>query len=62
MVARSDRIYGDIRIVRRGTEVGYKATDGDGNLVGYYRTLRASAKAIHVKYVAAHRQAGGING
>jgi hypothetical protein len=62
MVAQFDRIYGDIRLVRRGPEVGYKATDSDGNLVGYYRTLRASAKAVHVKYIAAHSQAGGING
>jgi hypothetical protein len=62
MVAQYDRIYGDIRMVRRGGEIGYRATDGDGALVGYFRTLRASARAIHVKYIAGHSRAGGING
>lgn len=62
MVAQYDRSYGEIRIVRRGGEVGYRATDGSGELVGYFRSLRASAKAIHVRYIAGHSRAGGING
>jgi hypothetical protein len=62
MVAQYDRVYGEIRIVRRGGEVGYKATDAEGDLVGYFRTLRASARAIHVAYVAGHSRPGGING
>lgn len=62
MVAQYDRIYGDIRIVRRGDEVGYRATDGTGELVGYFRTLRASARAVHEDYLAGHSRADGVNG
>jgi hypothetical protein len=62
MIAQYGRTYGDIRIVRRGAEVGYRASDGAGELVGYFTTLRASTRAVHVRYIAAHSRAGGING
>lgn len=46
-----ERRYGMIMFVRRGPELGYKATkwvqDGDGPLIGYYRSLRAAASAVH---------------
>jgi hypothetical protein len=62
MVAQYDRVYGDIRLVRRGNEIGYRAADGAGQPIGYFRTLRASARAIHTAYIAGHSQAGGVNG
>ena len=52
MVAQYDRTYGTIRLVRRGGELGYRAESiekaaSESELVGYFRTLRAAAEAVH---------------
>jgi hypothetical protein len=54
-----DRPYGVIRFLRRGSELGYRAVtwapeSGDRKLIGYYRTLRAAAKEVHIVFVRAH--------
>ena len=59
MVDPHERAYGDIRFVRRGSEVGYRAVtwaeqSADRELIGYYRTLRAAAKATHSLFVRSH--------
>jgi hypothetical protein len=43
--------YGDIRLVRRGAEIGYRGLDEHGELVGYYRTLRAATDAVHEAFL-----------
>ncbi|MCU1508733.1 MAG: hypothetical protein JWQ12_998 [Glaciihabitans sp.] len=49
-----DTVYGEVRMVRRGPEVGYRATAGSGELVGYFRTLRSAAMAVHRRFLRAH--------
>jgi hypothetical protein len=51
MTAQYEQCYGDIRIIRRGREVGYRADDVRGNLVGYFTNLRAAAWAVHSVYL-----------
>jgi hypothetical protein len=46
--------YGDVQLVRRGSEIGYRGRAGDGEVIGYYRTLRATTKAVHMKFVRKH--------
>ncbi|MCU1441150.1 MAG: hypothetical protein JWP85_2147 [Rhodoglobus sp.] len=47
-----ERPYALVDFVRRGPELGYRATrwaqDGDGALIGYYRTLRAACAAVNL--------------
>jgi len=67
MVAQYDRTYGLIRTVKRGNEIGYRAdcipTPGaDAELVGYFRTLRGAAVAIHQAELANSTTAGPPNG
>lgn len=45
--------YANIRILRRGDEVGYKA-EFRGELVGYYRSLRAACREAHMAFVRSH--------
>ena len=52
-----------VRIVRRGEEVGYRAETWapeltDRTLIGYFRTLRAAAKAARIHYAASLGHAG----
>ena len=50
MIGPLDKPYATITLVRRGTELGYRAMTIDGassNVIGYYRTLRAAATAAH---------------
>jgi len=59
--------YGVIRIIRLANEVGYRAVtwapDSAGReLIGYFRTLRASAEAVHRRFLRTHGQSGPING
>lgn len=57
MVAQYGEQYGVIRMVRRGSEVGYRAdlgAEGERGLVGYFRTLRAACVAVHRRWIAAH--------
>jgi hypothetical protein len=61
MMAQVERCYGTIQIVRRGADVGYRVDGEDGQLLGYYRTLRASTKAAHTTYIAGHGPRGGAN-
>ena len=56
--------YAVIRIVRRGTEIGYRAVtwaekSEDRRLVGYYRTLRSACAAAHRVYLRSHGRMGG---
>jgi hypothetical protein len=51
--------YGEIRFVRRGGELGYRADrcDAAGVLVaqvGYFRTLRAAAWETHMAFIRCH--------
>jgi hypothetical protein len=51
--------YGEIRFVRRGSEVGYRADRCDGagvteRTVGYFRSLRAAAWDIHLDFIRSH--------
>ena len=66
MVAQYDRVYGVIRLVRRGGELGYRAESilkpgAESELVGYYKSLRAAAAAIHRKELQAHSTKGAPN-
>ncbi|TXK17422.1 hypothetical protein [Homoserinibacter sp. GY 40078] len=51
MVAQYGREYGTVRLIRRGDEVGYRAEDAAGQLVGYYRTLKAGCMAVHRQHL-----------
>lgn len=56
MVDQVERPYGLIEIIRRGDEVGYRLTSAeklpsDRQVLGYFRTLRASAAAAHRHYI-----------
>ncbi len=59
MVDPHERPYGDIRFLRRGSELGYRAVtwapeSSARELIGYYRTLRAAATAAHALFVRSH--------
>ena len=61
MTAQYGEVYGVVKLVKRGSEVGYRADMGD-ELVGYFKTLRAAAEAVHKRWLRSHGQVGGING
>jgi hypothetical protein len=52
------RLYGDIRLVKRGGELGYRADrvhkDGSVELVGYYMSLRVSCEKVHAAFIRSH--------
>jgi hypothetical protein len=55
--------YGDVRLVRQGTEVGYRGVvllvgSEQPVIVGYYLSLRASAAAVHRAWVSSHGHPG----
>ncbi|MEJ3406061.1 hypothetical protein WDJ51_15105 [Rathayibacter sp. YIM 133350] len=50
----SGRRYGLVVIVRRGGEVGYRAEDAAGELIGHYTNLRAACREVHNRFVRAH--------
>jgi hypothetical protein len=54
MTAQYEHTYGDIRFVRRGNEVGYKAADARGKVLGYFTSLRAASAATHRAFVRQH--------
>lgn len=59
MVAQYENTYGVVELVRRGPELGYKATTwselpGDRELVGYYRKLTAACEAVHRRFLDSH--------
>jgi hypothetical protein len=47
MIGPLDKRYATIDFVRRGTELGYRVTNADDAVIGYYRTLMSAAKAAH---------------
>ena len=61
MMAQFGRCYATIKMVRRGDEVGYRVDGEDGQLLGYYTTLRGSARAAHTTYIAGHGPRGAAN-
>ena len=59
MLSQYDKKYGDVRLVRRGVEVGYRAVvlavgAERPVVVGYFRSLRASCEAVHLAWVRTH--------
>jgi hypothetical protein len=60
------RVYGLIRIIRMGEEVGYKAEyvnrDGFRDLVGYRTNLAAACLHVHWRFISDHAPRGGVNG
>ncbi len=62
MVAAFGHVYGTIRFVRRGNEVGYRADDKSSDLVGYYRTILAAVMAAHKQCLSSLTPGGAING
>lgn len=62
MTTQYEREYGTITFMRRGHELGYRADDEHGNLIGYYRTLLAATKAVHMRYLDSLTPGGAING
>jgi hypothetical protein len=60
MTAQYGRRYAIIRVLEIGGERGYRVTTWDDEprnrqLIGYYRTLRAAAKAGHARFLREHR-------
>jgi hypothetical protein len=52
MVAQYERCYGTVRMLKRGSELGYRADaisqpGTEAKLLGYFTSLRAAATAIH---------------
>ena len=65
MVSPAGDRYAVIRMLEVGGERGYRAVTGEDaerRLIGYYRTLRAAARASHLRWLDAHARPGGING
>jgi hypothetical protein len=54
LLAQYDDVYGEVRLVRRGPEVGYRAQDAQAQLIGYYRSLRSACSAVHMVFVRSH--------
>jgi hypothetical protein len=57
MVDQLGDIYGDIQIVRRGGELGYRADwikDDHRETVGYYLSLKTSTWHVHAAYLRSH--------
>jgi hypothetical protein len=59
--------YGQIRFVKRGDELGYRADRCDErgtvtDLVGYYRALRPATEAVHSAFLRSHGAMGAPNG
>ena len=51
--------YGEVRMVRRGGEVGYRADRCDARgeqpvRIGYFLTLRRATAEIHADFIRAH--------
>ena len=57
LVDSFQREYGRVRLVRRGSEVGYRA-EFRGELVGYFLTLRAACFRVHMAFVDSHGRRG----
>lgn len=67
LVSQYGTRYAVIRLLEMGGERGYRAvtwaeSSADRELIGYYRTLRAAAKAGHDRWLRSLSRAGGVNG
>jgi hypothetical protein len=67
MVDGLGKLYGQIRFVKRGDQVGYRADRCDEHgaptgLVGYYRALVPATAAVHAAFLRAHGAVGPPNG
>ena len=57
-----DEPYGEIRFVKRGDELGYRADRRSADrpsaaqveLVGYFRSVRTAAFEIHAQFIQSH--------
>jgi hypothetical protein len=59
--------YGQVRLVKRGDQVGYRADRCDEHgsvteLVGYYRALKPATVAVHSAFLRSHGALGAPNG
>jgi hypothetical protein len=59
--------YGQVRFVKRGNQVGYRADRCDERgtptvLVGYYRGLKPATGAVHQAFLQSHGATGAPNG
>ena len=61
MVDPYGRPYGDVRIVRAGGEVGYRA-EFRGELVGHFTNLKAACARVHQALIDSVGRAGPPNG
>lgn len=51
MLDQYQHVYGDVQLVRRGPELGYRALDEGGKVIGYYTTLRAATSGVHQAFL-----------
>ena len=58
MIGPLNEPYATIVLVRRGAELGYRVTNVEGGLVGYFRTLMAASKAGHVWFTSTRGPTG----
>jgi hypothetical protein len=59
--------YGQVRLVKRGDQVGYRADRCDERgqvtgVVGYYRALKPATVAVHSEFLRSHGSGGPPNG
>ena len=67
MVAQHDRTYGLIRLIRRNGALCYSAfaitrPGQEGELIGYYATLRGAAEQVHRRDLNSKGPQGPANG
>jgi len=58
MIGPLDEPYATIALVRRGGEVGYRVTNAEGGLVGYFHALMSTARAAHSWFTATRGPTG----
>lgn len=58
MIGPLDEPYATITLVRRGDEIGYRVVNSDSGTVGYYRELKAAAKAAHSWFTSSRGPTG----
>jgi hypothetical protein len=59
--------YGQVRLVKRGDQVGYRADRCDERgqvtgVIGYYRALKPATVAVHSAFLRSHGSGGPPNG
>ncbi|WP_350346910.1 hypothetical protein ABIQ69_09650 [Agromyces sp. G08B096] len=48
------RCYGVVEILTIGDDLGYRADDAAGELIGHYATLRTACREVHSRFVQSH--------